>query len=392
MDIAFFDTKLAHFEHYSEELLEQNASMNKPIAMDEDGWGVQVDTADYEPEVFTLSPGDKHYLHNITRTGKYCYLTQYTGKSTNRGKTRMTSSELYLNSTNSIFPGRYIISIITFVALTFYSLAVSLIVWYWSLPRIIFWRELASFFFCLIMIVPWTRRRSSIVAENTQSCFNASLLALYFKPDNILTPLILGLSLLPTVLFIEDTYVQVCIGDIVIFAIFLMDNFLFVKKAWDNRSKLGVLVQLERLWILLERFFVSHTFSVLMRFLSHSSFYKKYALYEETFSINGFAIEYQTYCVLLKLLVIGGGLYCAKPQASHTKRHKRASHAHVLLMLALCAASVFLLVSVFIPVLHRHECVRYNNFSPRGSLAADVFIPRTDPSFDKGFIYAQQRF
>jgi hypothetical protein len=397
VEITFFDATLAHFEHYTKEELDQNASMNKAIVMDEDGWGVQVDTADYEPEVFTLSSGDRHYLQNITRTGKHCYLTQYTGKNA-PGK-NATSGDSFrsvplviIQSTNNTLPSRQTIGMITFIALTFYSLAISLIVWYWSLPRIIFWRELASFFFCLIIIVQEARRRGSIVAEAMQSCFNVSLLALYFKPDNILTPLIVGLSLLQAILFIEERYVRVCMGDIVIFAIVLMVNLLFVKKAWDKRSKLGVLVQLERLWILIERFFAPHTFKVMMSFLCQSSFYKNYFLYDETFSINGFSIEYQTYCVLLKLLVIGGGLYCAKPQASHTKRHKRASNAHVLLMLALCVASVFLLVGLILPVLHRHECIRFDNFSPRGYLAADVFIPRTDLSFEKGFRYPEPRF
>jgi hypothetical protein len=394
LHIIFFDSKLAHFEHYSEQQLEQYSSMKNTIAVNKDGWGVQVDKADYEPEVFTFSSDKyRHYPQNITRTGIYCYLGLLNGvKNATDSEKRNFMFGFSINEINSSLPRSQIISIITFVARTFYSLSVSLIVWHLCLPKIIFWRELASFFAYFIVLVQVLRHRSSIGAGNMRSCFNVSLLALYFKPDNIVTPLILGLSLLQAILFDEEQYFHICMVDTVIFTIFLTVNLLFVKKAWDNRSKLGVLVQLERLWILLERFFVSHTFPVLMRFLSQSSFYKKYALYEETFSINGFVIEYQTYYVLLKLLVIGGGLYCAKPQASHTKRYKRASNAQVLLMLALFVASVFLLTSVFFPVLHPHECVRHNNFSPRGYLTVDAFIPETDPSFEKGFIYAQQRF
>jgi hypothetical protein len=144
-----------------------------------------------------------------------------------------------------------------------------------------------------------------------------------------------------------------------------MVNFLFVKKAWDKRFKLGVLVQLERIWIIIERFFAPRTFKVIMRFLSRNSFYKKYVLYDETISINGFSIEYQTYSVLLKLLVIGGGLYCAKSLgSSHTKRHKRASNGQVLTMFGLCAASAFLLAGVIFPVLRSHHCISYDTFSP----------------------------
>jgi hypothetical protein len=393
VEITFFDATLAHFEHYTKEELDQNASMNKAIVMDEDGWGVQVDTADYEPEVFTLSSGHRHYLQNITRTGKYCYLTRvHAEKNVTGNELLYFSSGVYVNSTNSSLHRSEIIDIIAFIALAFYFLIVSLIVWYWSLPRIIFWRELASFFFCLIFLLQKVRRRSSIVPEAMQSCFNVSMLAFYFKPDNIFTPLILGLSLLQATLFVEEKYPRVCQIDIVIFAVFLMVNFLFVKKAWDKRSKLGVLVQLERIWIIIERFFAPHTFKVIMRFLCQSSFYKNYVLYDETFSINGFSIEYQTYSVLLKLLVIGGGLYCAKPLgSSHTKRNKRASNGQVLLMFAICAASVFLLAGTFFPVLRRHECVRYDYFSPNGYLPADFFIPQAN-LFEKGFRYAQSYF
>jgi hypothetical protein len=400
IEITFFDATLAHFEHSSSELPEHNASMNKPIAMygdgwdvdrpiimDNDDWSVEVDTTAYEPEVFTLLPGDRHNLQNITRTGKYCYLTQYTGAA--RDGAPAFWSQLFINDINSSLPGRHIINIIKFIALTLYSLIVSLIVWYWSLPRIIFWRELASFFFCLIVLVQRVRDGDSIVTEAMQSCFSVSLLALYFKPDNIVTPLILGLSLLQAILFVEEKYPHVCMVDTVIFVLFLTVNFLFVKKAWDKRSRLGVLVQLERLWILLERFFVPHTFGGLMRFLSQSSFYKKYVLYDETFSVNGFSIEYQTYSVLLKLLVIGGGLYCAKPLgSSHTRRNKRASNGQVLLMFGLCAASVFLLAGIIFPVLRRHHCVSYHTFSPDGYLDADFFVPLTGP-LEGGFIYAR---
>jgi hypothetical protein len=168
-----------------------------------------------------------------------------------------------------------------------------------------------------------------------------------------------------------------------------MVNFLFVKKAWDKRSKLGVLVQLERIWIVIERFFAPHTFKVIMRFLSQSSFYKKYVLYDETFSVNGFSIEYQTYSVLLKLLAIGGGLYCAKPLgSSHAKRNKRASNGQVLLMFAVCAASVFLLAGVIFPMPHRFQCFSYDSFSPDGYLDADFFMPLTGP-LERGFEYTR---
>jgi hypothetical protein len=198
LHIIFFDSKLAHFEHYSEQQLEQYSGMKNTIAVNKDGWGVQVGKADYEPEVFTFS-SDKycHYPQNITRTGMYCYLGLLNGvKNATDSEKRNFMFGFSINEINSSLPRSQIISIITFVAQTFYSLSFSLIVWHLYLPKIIFWRELASFFSFFIVLVQVLRYRSSIAAENMQSFFNVSLLAFYFKADNIVTPLILGLSLL----------------------------------------------------------------------------------------------------------------------------------------------------------------------------------------------------